>query len=340
MFKVQRALCIFERNTGDPAWRHYSAGTGRAVSRPKVELVVRFIPTLGNYDYVIDYVFERTGQIRVRAGATGLDAVKTVAADVGRRARRRHGKCPRRFRRALPGGALSRSLLQFPCRHRRGRTGKHLDARTVPAARAAPGQPPQEPVGSQAQSRCDRGTGHCRPRTSRRALACGQSREKQPYWATIRDISSRKPDRFPRSSRPTIRPRRALHSQHTSCGSPPSIRTNLWPAGDFPNQSKGGDGLPLFVADREPVENKDLVLWYSLGFRHVTRPEDWPLLPTRWFEFRLRPYGFFIQEPSHSLAPHFSATYPRTRVGRSGFGPICPHIRDAARRGVNSGILA
>ncbi len=81
VFKADRAACVFERNTGDPAWRHYNVATQRAISRPKVELVVRYIPTLGNYDYVIDYVFEMTGQVRVRAGATGMDAVKTVASE-------------------------------------------------------------------------------------------------------------------------------------------------------------------------------------------------------------------------------------------------------------------
>ena len=47
------------------------------------------------------------------------------------------------------------------------------------------------------------------------------------------------------------------------------------------------------------------MLWYTIGFRHATRPEDWPILPTRWFEFRLRPYGFFARDPSHDVAPHY-----------------------------------
>ena len=78
LFKVDRAVCIFERNPSEPAWRHYEAGSGQTNSRANVELVVRTIPTIGNYDYVLDYIFTLHGNVRVRLGATGIDAVKAV----------------------------------------------------------------------------------------------------------------------------------------------------------------------------------------------------------------------------------------------------------------------
>jgi len=80
LFKVDRAVCVFERNTADPAWRHFEAGSGRTNARANVELVVRTIPTIGNYDYIVDYIFMANGNIRVRLGATGIDAVKAVAS--------------------------------------------------------------------------------------------------------------------------------------------------------------------------------------------------------------------------------------------------------------------
>src|SRR5262249_27778639 len=48
--------------------------------RPATELVVRSASEVGNYDYLIDYVFQQDGMIHVLVGATGLDAVKGVAA--------------------------------------------------------------------------------------------------------------------------------------------------------------------------------------------------------------------------------------------------------------------
>ena len=68
-------------------------------------------------------------------------------------------------------------------------------------------------------------------------------------------------------------------------------------AGDYPNQSAGG-GLPAWTASDRPIENRDLVLWYTVGFRHVTVAEDWPILTTKWRSFALVPFNFFEGNPA------------------------------------------
>ncbi|MGH7856285.1 MAG: primary-amine oxidase, partial [Candidatus Binatia bacterium] len=74
-----------------------------------------------------------------------------------------------------------------------------------------------------------------------------------------------------------------------------------WAGGDYPNQSPGGDGLPRWTKADRAIENTDVVLWYTLGFHHVVRPEDWPVMPTSWHEFSLRPFGFFPRNPALDL---------------------------------------
>src|SRR5262249_54009542 len=50
-------------------------------------------------------------------------------------------------------------------------------------------------------------------------------------------------------------------------------------AGDYPNQHPGGAGLPSYTAANRPIENTDVVVWYTFGAHHVVRPEDWPVMP-------------------------------------------------------------
>src|SRR5882757_2767164 len=84
--EIPDAICVFERAIGDPAWRHFeifAQNDGKVTptaGRPASELVVRSASAVGNYDYLIDYVFHQDGSIRVAVGATGVDSVKGVAS--------------------------------------------------------------------------------------------------------------------------------------------------------------------------------------------------------------------------------------------------------------------
>ena len=71
-----------------------------------------------------------------------------------------------------------------------------------------------------------------------------------------------------------------------------------YPAGDFVNQHPGAGGLPTFVADDAPLENTDVVLWHTFGLTHFPRPEDWPVMPTDYSGFTLKPVGFFDRNPA------------------------------------------
>ena len=77
---LKNVICVFERDTGQPLWRHYEFFTDSHESRPDVELVVRMAPEVGNYDYLLDYAFNRNGEIEVRVGAYGIIATKGVVA--------------------------------------------------------------------------------------------------------------------------------------------------------------------------------------------------------------------------------------------------------------------
>ena len=73
---IPRAMAVFERYAG-PEYKHQEMGQPN-LSTERRELVVRWISTVGNYDYIFDWVFQQNGTIGIDAGATGIEAVKGV----------------------------------------------------------------------------------------------------------------------------------------------------------------------------------------------------------------------------------------------------------------------
>ena len=91
------------------------------------------------------------------------------------------------------------------------------------------------------------------------------------------------------------------------------VRNHLWvtvyhpheryAAGDFPNQQRGGDGLPAYVQQNRSLVGTNIVTWYTFGSNHVVRPEDWPVMPVDMLGFALKPAGFFDGSPALDVAP-------------------------------------
>ena len=68
-------------------------------------------------------------------------------------------------------------------------------------------------------------------------------------------------------------------------------------------ESSTDTGLPAWTAANRPIENTDVVLWYVFGIHHITRVEDWPVMPVDTVSFWLKPFGFFDRNPALDVAP-------------------------------------
>ena len=151
-------ICLFEHDTAAPAWRHYEAVNGRYQGQAAVELVLRTIPSIGNYNYVIDWVLTPTGVIRIDVGSTGIDQVKGVAASTMRDppapADTAYGDLVAR----QSGRDQPRPFLLIPARPRYRRHGKYAVAREAGAATSAGNNRPPQPVAGVGGDHRDRGT--------------------------------------------------------------------------------------------------------------------------------------------------------------------------------------
>jgi len=81
-----------------------------------------------------------------------------------------------------------------------------------------------------------------------------------------------------------------------------------WPAGEFVNQSAADSGLGEWTKADRPIENTDVVLWYVFGLHHITRPEDWPVMPVDIVSFWLKPFGFFDRNPALDVTGAHTST--------------------------------
>lgn len=106
----------------------------------------------------------------------------------------------------------------------------------------------------------------------------------------------------------------------------------LYSGGEYVYQSDGSDTLKTWTEADRAINNTDIVVWYTLGFYHHPRMEDWPVMPTvcpyiwiysccdlvikdssniltlcllpqKWMEFQLSPFNFFGRNPAINLAP-------------------------------------
>lgn len=298
-----QALCIFERASGDPAWRHYSSGKKVVSGIPQVELVVRHIPTLGNYDYVVDYVFSPQGNITLRVGATGFDAIKsTTAKDMESPtalADTAYGTLIAPYTVAInhdhyfnfrldldidgPKNSLVRDAF-IPGPATGSTTRKSLwTLKTQRYAAEGPIVPDHMATGGE--------TWRVVNPNEKTTLKFNPS-----YWLDLHHSATSILD--PQDS-PQVRAGFSSQSLWVS----KQRDDQKWAAGLYPNLSTKDEGLPAYVAKAEPIVDEDLVLWYTMGFRHAPRPEDFPILPTFWHEMTLRPAFFFDMDPSMTFNP-------------------------------------
>ncbi|MFN0190465.1 MAG: hypothetical protein ACKVP5_00580, partial [Aestuariivirga sp.] len=260
--------------------------------------------TLGNYDYVIDYVFQPRGAIKLRVGATGFDAIKSVTAanmgDATAKQDTEHGALIAPYTVApyhdhyinyrldldIDGEAntLRRDrIVAKPAASSALRKGLwKIETETVANEGAVP-------MSHDADGEV------LRLENPSAMNALGQH---PSYWL---DSGHSVSSILPADDAPQMRAAFSAHPLWISRYKP----DELWAGGLYPNLSKGGDGLPQFTADGAPATGEDIVVWYTLGFRHLTKPEDFPILPTYWHEAVLRPAFFFDRDPSSRLNEAF-----------------------------------
>ena len=304
---VPRAMAIFERYDGSPAWRHGFFGAGRTESRRRQDLVVRSIATLGNYDYIFDWVFQQNGAIKIAVAATGLDLVKGVAA---RTAEEGKDDPLAQYGRWVDDHVLAVNHDHFFSFRLDLDIDGAANSFQIDRLRAIknPGKTPRRNVW----------TIESEVAATETSARMRINLEQPALWRLI-NPSSKGPMGYPVSYQ--IRPGRNARflmpaddqlSQRAGFTNyhlwvTPQSAEERYAAGVYPNLSEPGLGLPRWTKADRDITDRDLVVWYTLGFHHVVRAEDWPIMSTAWHELELRPFDFFERNPAIDLPEHMTS---------------------------------
>ncbi|MFI6999338.1 primary-amine oxidase [Nocardia sp. NPDC050175] len=293
IYTMARAICLHEEDYG-VLWRHKDVVTGVTEVRRSRRLVLSAFSTVGNYDYGFFWYFYLDGTIQAEVKLTGVILTQASAPDAR----------PRYANPVAPGLAGPHHQHLFGFRMDFFLDGPNNTVYEVDAV----AEPFSEgnPYGTafvERRTRLDRESGAARfaaPERARSWLVTNQSSRNvcgEPVGYRL--IPTHAAALLAQPESPVSR-RAGFATRHLWVTA--FDRNERRPAGDFPNQHAGGDGLPRWVvADRELVDT-DIVLWHTAGSTHFARPEDFPVMPCDYIGFTLKPSGFFDRNPALDLA--------------------------------------
>ena len=292
---IPNAICIHEEDFGI-LWKHTDRRLPHAPEvRRSRRLVVSSISTVENYEYGFFWYFYQDGNIQFEIKLTGILSLGTV----------REGEKPKH-------GTMIAPLLYAPNHQHffnvRLDIGIDGIANTVQQVDVVPdpvdeNNPYENAFYSKATTL----------RTEKQSLA-HLNLETGRTWKFINPSAKNAmgtptgykffpgDNAFPFASPNAWWRRRAGFVDHHVWVTPYQ-EDEKYAAGDFPNQSTGGDGLVKWVKTDRPIENTDVVFWYTFGHTHIPRPEDCPVMPTAYIGFLLKPNGFFDANPSNDVPP-------------------------------------
>lgn len=289
----QDVVGIYERD-GGLLWKHREMGGDQwnNESRRGRDLVVFTIATVGNYDYSINWIFRQDGSIHVESGLTGIMLPKGVFQETHSHDANGHLVA----RRVV--APHHQHILNFRLDFDIYGTGNSVTEMNTLAMAQGPENPagtamvmeekvlPREKDAQRDMSMADARVWRVLNPAQKNALGMERG------YILVPGVNS-----VPYALEGSLARKRAGFMDHHLWVTKYRPR-ELYAGGDYPNQSEGGDGLPLYASKNEAIENTDLVLWYTLNVTHIPRPEEWPVMPTTNVGFRLIPAGFFEANPA------------------------------------------
>ena len=290
---IKNAICLHEEDYGI-LWKHMDWRTEQTEVRRSRRLVVSFIATVGNYEYGFFWYFYQDGSIQYEVKLTGIMNTAAVTPD----------EAPKYGTLIAPQLYAQNHQHVFNVRLDMSIDGTNNSVYEVDTESA----PPEEnPYGNafyakstllDTELKAQRLIDPLKARYWKIANPAKVNRMGYPVSYKLIHGENGLPFALPNSS---VVKRAGYMTKHLWVT--PYDPTERYPAGEYPNQHPGGEGLPQWTQADESIENTDIVVWYTMAHTHIPRAEDWPVMPTGYIGFTLKPVNFFDLNPANDVPP-------------------------------------
>jgi primary-amine oxidase len=291
---IPRAICLHEEDYSI-LWKHWDFIDDHTQVRRQRRLVLSYIGTNLNYEYGYYWYFYLDGTLELEVKLTGVMQTKGLAPGVE----------DRYSAVVAPGvGAMHHQHL-FNVRMDMEVDGPENTVYEVDLVAA-----PEDLENPWGNAMIVKSTPLLSESAAKRSINASSGRSWVVTSAKRRNALG-KPTGYqliPQGSPSLLAPpdtslgKRAAFAQHHLWVTPFST-DERHAGGEYPNQHRGGLGLPAWTSADRSLEAEDLVLWHTFGLSHIARPEDWPVMPVEHCGFRLRPWGFFDRNPTLDVPP-------------------------------------
>lgn len=266
------AICLHEQDNGI-GWKHTNWRTGRAVVTRSRELVVQFIITLANYEYIFAYKFDQAGGITVETRATGI--VSVVNIDPGKISP---------YGNVVSPGALAQNHQHIFCVRIDPAIDGYDNTVISEESHPVPMNKDTNPSGNFYEIR-------------QQALTQSQWLDAAPQYNRIIKMVNRNKTN-PISGKPvgykftpaatqllladpeSVQSKRAIFAQHHVWVTK-HLDNELYAGGRYTLQSQneiGGVADAVKRNDSLDDTGDDVVVWNTFGLTHNPRVEDWPVM--------------------------------------------------------------
>lgn len=265
---MPNVVCIHEQD-GGIGWKHTNYRTNRAAVVRNRELVLQSIITAANYEYIFAFMFNQAGDLTYEVRATGILSTQPIEEGL---------KSP--WGTVVHPGVLAAYHQHIFSLRIDPAIDGHSNRLVYSEAMAMPRDSEMNPHGmgyTLNESSIETSGGYdidynkngsfkianssCK--NSVNGLDAAYKIHVPPFQKLLADNDS-------------FHYKRAEFADH-SIYVTKYQEDELYPAGRYTNQSRGGTGVRTWSQRNDNVKDEDIVVWVQFGINHIPRIEDFPV---------------------------------------------------------------